>query len=1051
MDFTEKKEQIISTINKYIGLAEIKSIALVGSCVKEKVIPLGADIDVCIFPKESTKEMIEKYKDLIPKIEEEINNYKIRRIDKLVIANPTKIWIDNSFSNKGIDTNMPHEKLKLDGWGNLASQFLKIYKVEAGKTIFGQQIIENLGVSSREIPKIEGYELFVVTKMELAEGLGSNNKYQIAKSFLRLCSAVIITETGMALTDYEHIRQAILSEFTDGDLVKNLVQTAYDIKVLNKEIDIDIKKVITCFCDIYMLQIIPFYQDYVLHLDKKDRVLYENMIKQFTFFKSIRIAEALSNQKLWDEIGIKLFYLFFDEIDKYLFNSIARRIDRFDEQTTQNKTNYHSKYINESVESDHCNLREKLKKFVSGAAKKKYDTIHINEIGKIEGIGVKELGWISTGLSHNIKNIKECTLINTKIIELAPELEVVILYNDAINFDSDSQFNKSIEKWEMLINKLEKKGVNSNFDLLIDTYKGLSITYMKAGMYIDNNFLSSDLPTYCSPTVLTLEIDSNIQTDEQIKDYLLKKSVNLKKEAVRILLDFYFRFDSLFNEIQREEILQDLFMILNMLDFYLDNVKLFKLAEYLKSQMLSRPILWSLLYSQIVFLTQEFGTENHKIEKSEICNTIDVLKSKVFDYDDNRLHELFARLYFIAEKYIESFEEYVTLISINKYYFLEMLAKFIDIDDSIFYQLKSVFCIEKLRDITTITKMQNFYNNLEEYANHKLVDFIIDRTHKEFYGLKRFKELFPFKFVADVPIKINEEIVFGKSILDDDFNNPHEYFDYLSKLKNGGAITDIQKVIDDLDSWALVLLGLPKDLQNVSYYKKQLELKDKNPSLYRKVDLYIGEVIQEYSQLLEEANVKYNENKFDISEIKYLDAIKILEEKKKIFKLVFGDEDYESDLRFAKVKLSDIYFDKYDFFIQIADFDQAKNYLDKFKEVFSLLNMTVFSNYIRLYNSFKMYDEAIQLITNTDTSILTCDQPNIDSLLSINIGDTYMGKLVVLLMNDLGEEKELIDCKNKALEYYLSAIDYFNSNDFPTDSRAIIENNIAFLSSTQFS
>ena len=215
--------------------------------------------------------------------------------------------------------------------------------------------------------------------------------------------------------------------------------------------------------------------------------------------------------------------------------------------------------------------------------------------------------------------------------------------------------------------------------------------------------------------------------------------------------------------------------------------------------------------------------------------------------------------------------------------------------------------------------------------------------------------------------------------------------------------------------------------------------------------MYIGEVIQEYSQLLEEANVKYNENKFDISEIKYLDAIKILEEKKKIFKLVFGDEDYESDLRFAKVKLSDIYFDKYDFFIQIADFDQAKNYLDKFKEVFSLLNMTVFSNYIRLYNSFKMYDEAIQLITNTDTSILTCDQPNIDSLLSINIGDTYMGKLVVLLMNDLGEEKELIDCKNKALEYYLSAIDYFNSNDFPTDSRAIIENNIAFLSSTQFS
>ncbi len=231
-------------------------------------------------------------------------------------------------------------------------------------------------------------------------------------------------------------------------------------------------------------------------------------------------------------------------------------------------------------------------------------------------------------------------------------------------------------------------------------------------------------------------------------------------------------------------------------------------------------------------------------------------------------------------------------------------------------------------------------------------------------------------------------------------------------------------------------------------YKKQFDLMNNNPSLYAEVSLYIGTVIKTYEELIAEAVVKREESKLNISEKKYLDAIKILKKEKNIFLLVYDEKDYKSMLREATAYLSDIYFDRFEFFLRKGtDFDQAKKNLDKIKNLFSLAHMTVLSNYIRMYCVFKMYDEAVQLINNTDNSKLICDKLNIESWLSINIGDIYAGKFAFLINNNSGEENELINCGNNALKYYLLAKDFINSNDFPTENRAVIENNIAVISS----
>jgi len=280
---------------------------------------------------------------------------------------------------------------------------------------------------------------------------------------------------------------------------------------------------------------------------------------------------------------------------------------------------------------------------------------------------------------------------------------------------------------------------------------------------------------------------------------------------------------------------------------------------------------------------------------------------------------------------------------------------------------------------------------------------------------------------------------------------------------------DIERVIDDLDCWTLALIIL-KPLEGRSYsnleenfirralqdetytkYKKQRELKENNPTLYRKVDFYIGKTLYDYKEKIKSAEINYKGRKLDSSKSDYLNAIKILEEKKKVFVLCFGEEHYQTVLKETKYKLSDIYFDRYEFFIQKKDFEQAKKNLEKFEEV-SPPNIAVINNYVRLYNAFKMYDKAIQFISNKaiqfisniDKSALICDNPDSMPLLSINLGNSYAGKFVELIQNKSNDVKELNNCGKKALEFYSSVKNYIDRN-LSKEDRASIENTMIYI------
>ena len=856
-----------------------------------------------------------------------------------------------------------------------------------------------------------------------------------------------MVKTGLAFADSEYIKQIILSEYCEGNLLKEIVEIAYDIKALNKDIDMDIKKVIICFYEINISTIIPYYNNYLLGLGKKDKAAYKNVIKKFILSKSIRIVEAFLNQDLWDKIGIQLYYLFFYEIDGYISGSIARQIDRFDTQTVQN--NNSRKYVinpKKYIELEISNFKKELTKYIYKAARKRYS--EIRDVVLSNNSLIIEFDFLATALSYDKNGVNESESIRKEIELAVPESVVDLLYNQAVGFDKANQFDRSIETWNILIEKLEKHDQNIEvFEELIEAYQGLSITCMKACEYQINNLKCPELVN------IPLTSKFRIKTEEEI----VNESDNLQKQAIKVLLDCYEKFDMSLNNNQRESVLSNLFMILNKVNYDVYDARLKKIFKFLKRQIEEKsvlcPLFMYLLYSKIIILNSiaKGGKSNPSIRK--VIEILENQKSFLADKkrDDIRIYELLAEAYFLSKKYTESFALYAKLISIRRNYFTTMLEKFLLIDDSVFFQLKSVFSFEGLDKENVGVMLQSFSNALEEYANENERVFDLLKDNNSFEKLKRFKKLFPINIIVNVRINLNGRTVYGKSILDDDFNSASEYLLYLSTLKKvGETMNSIKKVINDLDGWTFVLV-MDERLYSINAaqkYKKQFDLMNNNPSLYAEVSLYIGTVIKTYEELIAEAVVKREESKLNISEKKYLDAIKILKKEKNIFLLVYDEKDYKSMLREATAYLSDIYFDRFEFFLRKGtDFDQAKKNLDKIKNLFSLAHMTVLSNYIRMYCVFKMYDEAVQLINNTDNSKLICDKLNIESWLSINIGDIYAGKFAFLINNNSGEENELINCGNNALKYYLLAKDFINSNDFPTENRAVIENNIAVISS----